>query len=214
MGYRMPARPDFLVRALQGLAFWMGHRHAYFRSYPLSESALVTEACNLINANLKRGQILRPEVLYRRLANVSETDLSELARADLTILDAKAPDPYTNDVSEAVQFVIEVKRGSAADSLIDEDLRRLYRFLQVGRPGVRAFLIVASESKLPDRFVDPDKGVSRLHPHVIPNTDGVYHVRRTVKAATSFEKKENAHFICLCEVFASRPAKIEELPKI
>jgi len=212
MGYRMPARPTFLEEALQGLAFWIGHRRAYYRGYPIPEAALVTESCNLIQTNLDREQILRPEVMYRRLADTTEKpELTELARADLSILDRNSPNPYEENAWGAVQFVIEVKRASASDALIDEDLQRLFHFKTVSRPEARAFLIVASESTLPARFVDPEKGISRLHPHEIPGTNGVYHVRRTVKAASSFERKESAHFVCICEVFAEHREKLPEV---
>lgn len=211
MGYSMPDRPKFLERALQGLAFWIGHRRAYYDSYPLPEAALVAEACNLIQAHITHEQILRPEVLYRRLIDISDTKISKNARADLVILDAHAPDPYNSFVGEAVQFLVEVKRAGVPDNLIDEDLKRLYHFKTKCRPEARAFLIMASENSLPKRFVDSDKGESRLHAHKIPGTTGVYHVRRTVKAAWSFRKKESAHYVSIVEVFSTPPVKT--LPK-
>lgn len=208
----MPDRPTFLEDALQGLAFWIGHRRAYYRDYPLAEAALVSEACNLIQAKIDREQILRPEVMYRRLANTSKSpELADLCRVDLAILDSKSPNPYKANAWDAVQFVIEVKRASANEALVNKDLKRLLYFKQVCRPEARAFLIIASESDLPERFVDPDQGISRLHPHPIPDSDGVYHVRRTVKAASSFEKKTSAHYVCICEVFAK---PLSKLPKV
>lgn len=41
MGYDMPERPEFLESALQGVAYWMGYRRAYYRSYPIPEAAIV-----------------------------------------------------------------------------------------------------------------------------------------------------------------------------
>jgi len=41
-------RPRWTQRALQGVAYWMGHRRCLYRDYPLSEGALVAEVCNLI----------------------------------------------------------------------------------------------------------------------------------------------------------------------
>ena len=172
---------------------------------------LVSEACNLIQANIPHEQILRPEVLYRRLIDISDVEISDLARADLLILDSQAPDPYESFVGDAVQFVIEVKRGGVSDNLINQDLKRLYYFKTKCRQEARAFLIVAAESSLPERFVDPDKGESKLHAHPIPDTTGVYHVRRTVKAASNFKKIESAHYVSIVEVFSEPPAKV--LPK-
>ena len=50
MGATLPERQKWLENALQGLAFWIGHRHSLFNGYPLVEGALVAEACNLIQA--------------------------------------------------------------------------------------------------------------------------------------------------------------------
>jgi len=204
----MPERPTFLEKAMQGLAFWIGHRSALFSDYPLPEAALVAEMCNLIQANLDNDQRLCPEVLYRRIVSNKGTILSDQARADLVIVSSDAPDPYKHDVKDAVQFVFEVKRASSTQQSINEDLRRLYSFKEQCQTEARAFLIVASERKLPERFVDEKKGKSRLHSHEIPETTGCYHVRRTVKAAASFERKETAHFVCIVEVFDKKPSKL------
>jgi hypothetical protein len=67
MGHSLPERQVWLEHALQGLAFWIGHRHSLFRDYPLSEGALVAEACNLIQANLPRELVLMPECVYKNL---------------------------------------------------------------------------------------------------------------------------------------------------
>jgi hypothetical protein len=104
--------------------------------------------------------------------------------------------------------VFEVKRASSLKSSIDDDLRRLLSFKKNCHTDARAFLIIASEKELPKRFVDEKKGSSRLHSHDIPKTTGVYHVRRTVKAAASFEKKESANFVCIVEVFDKKPRKL------
>ena len=107
--------------------------------------------------------------------------------------------------------MFEVKRAAAPKAEIDRDLQRLFHFKRVCRPGARAFLIVASEANLPERFVDPEKGQSKLHAHAIPETAGVYHVRRTVKAASSFEKKESAHFVCICEIFSESQERLPDV---
>lgn len=77
---------------MQGLAFWMGHRQALFRSYPLVEGALVAEACNLIQANLSSGMILLPECMYKNIvpkgANLG--DVTGQSRADLVVCDESA----------------------------------------------------------------------------------------------------------------------------
>lgn len=196
MGYQLPELPRFMERAFQGLAYWMGYRASYFPSYPLPEAALVSEACGLLQANLHPDHRLCPEVLYRRLAKIEGGNPGKQARADLVVMASDAPDPYDNDVSSHAQFVLEVKRGSAADSLVNDDLRRLLAFKRGARNHPRAFLVLASEARLPERFV-VDAGHSRLHPHPIPGTKGVYYVRRTVKAAPSFKRTGSAHYVCM-----------------
>lgn len=203
----MPERPRFLENALQGLAFWIGHRHSLFRSYPLPEGAIVAEACNLIQANLSDTLELRPECQYQRLVRPGTplNGIGDMARADLVIFSRHGGNDLSND-SDRVHFVIELKRGSAAKANIDNDLKRLYTFLNGTQTNARAFLILVSESKAPPRFVIGGK--SQLGSHSIPGSQGCFHVRRTVKAAASFSNKHSAHYVCLIEVFRSRPKKL------
>lgn len=204
----MPDRPRFLEKALQGLAFWIGHRHSMFRSYPLPEGAMVAEACNLIQANLVDCLELKPELQYNKVVppGTELEGIGNLARADLAILSRHGADARE---FERVHFVLEVKRGSASKASIDDDLKRLHSFLGGTPTNARAFLIVVSESRAPARFVA--EGKSRLGSHSVPGTNGFFHVRRTVKAAASFSQKSSAHYVCLIEVFRGRP---KALPKI
>lgn len=209
MGYEMPERPRFLEHALQGLAFWIGHRHSLFHSYPLPEGAMVAEAFNLIQANLSDSLILQPECQYKRLVPIgTQLDgVGDLARADLVIFSNAAKQLIKKgDIAPYVHFVIEVKRGSASKANIDDDLKRLHAFLSTSQTNARAFLVIVSESKALTRFVF--EGKSRLGTHDIPNSTGCFHVRRTVKAAASFSKKSSAHYVCLLEVFCERPKKL------
>ena len=211
MGYEMPQRPVFLERALQGLAFWMGHRRSLFRHYPLPEGAMVAETCNLIQANLSDTLRLQPECQYKNLLppGVQTDILGNLTRADLVLVSREGATANEAKISCNVQFVIEVKRGSASKAAINQDIKRLYEFLRLTHTNARAFLIVVSESRVPSRFVSDGK--SRLGTNIIPGCDGCFHVRRTVKAASSFAKKSRAHYVCLLEAFHERP---QNLPAI
>ena len=202
MGIQLPERQQWLEHALQGLAFWIGHRHSLFRDYPLSEGALVAEACNLIQANLPHQLVLFPECQYKNLVSEGAQvhGVGARARADLVLCDSNARAiGREGNLSDHTQFVIEVKRGNAGSQAINDDLRRLHSFLLVSRPGTRGFLFVVSESRAPDRFVKDGK--SKLGQSKIEGTDGHYRVRRTVKAAASFSGKQSAHYVCLIEVF-------------
>ncbi len=211
MGLSLPERQKWLEHALQGLAFWIGHRHSLFKDYPLSEGALVAEACNLIQANLPHDLILMPECMYKNLVTVGTTvqGVEALARADLVLCDIAAkPIGREGNLAGHTKFVIEVKRGNASTQSINEDLTRLHAFLQIATAGTRCFLFVVSESLAPKRFIKDGKSILGTHP--IPGATGHFRVRRSVKAAASFSGKESAHYVCLLEVFldGQKPAKI------
>lgn len=211
MSLLLPERLGWLEHALQGLAFWIGHRHSLFRDYPLSEGALVAEACNLIQANLPADLVLMPECLYRNLVGqgAAVAGVGALARADLVLCAAEAKVVgREGNLSAHTKFVIEVKRGNASTQSVNEDLRRLHGYLQVATKGTRCFLFVVSESLAPRRFVKEGKSI--LGDQRIPGSTGHFRVRRSVKAASSFSGKETAHYVCLLEVFleGQRPAKI------
>lgn len=198
-----PQRITWIETALQGLAFWIGHRRALFRHYPLPEGALVAEACNLLQANKPDALILKPEYLYKNLVSTGRlpADIPGQARADLIICDADARQARRDqNISDQVKFVFEIKRGDAPNHLIKEDLRRLQSFLRVSSPDIRAFLLVASEANLPNMFVKDGKAIRRKVP--IDGSPGHFIVRRTLKASGSFTSKSSAHYVCLVEVVA------------
>ncbi len=202
MGRTLPERQKWLEVALQGLAFWIGHRHSLFRGYPLSEGALVAEACNLIQSNLPHELVLMPECMYRNLVTPGKlvNGVGNQARADLVLCDQAASlIGRDGNVSAHTKFVIEVKRGQASAQSINEDLVRLHSYLEVATVGTRCFLFVVSEGSAPRRFVKDGKSI--LGVHAIPGRQGTFHVRRSVKAAASFSGKESAHYVCLLEVF-------------
>lgn len=211
MSRLLPERQKWLEHALQGLAFWIGHRHSLFKDYPLSEGALVAEACNLIQANLPHDLVLMPECMYKNLVAVGSVvdGVGSQARADLVLCDIAAKKiGREGNVSAYTKFVIEVKRGNASMQSINEDLSRLHAFLQTAKQGIRCFLFIVSESRAPGRFVKDGRSI--LGEHSVPGTTGNYRVRRTVKAAASFSGKESAHYVCLLEVFleGQKPTEI------
>ena len=188
--------PKWAEVALQGVAYWIGHRRSLYPHYPLAEAALVAEACNLIHANLPDALELRCEILYRKLCKTLPAELAGRARVDLAVGEKQSGKKMK------LRYVIEVKRASAATATINADLKRLAAFLEK-RPSVRAFLFVLSEAHRPRRFVT-DEGASIKGEHAIPNSNGVYRVRRTLKAAHVFNVRDKAIYACLIEVFGSK----------
>ena len=212
MGLALPERQKWLEHALQGLAFWIGHRHSLFRGYPLTEGALVAEACNLIQANLPHELVLLPECMYSNLVapGTAIAGVAGLARADLVLCHEAAKDiGRDGNIAAHTRFVIEVKRGDSSARLIDEDLRRLHAYLRVASPRTRCFLFIVSEGRAPTRFVEDGQSRRGVHP-ITRGQGGTHAVRRTVKAAASFSGKESAHYVCLIEVFRAgqKPRKL------
>jgi len=204
---RSDDRLYWLETALQGLCFWIGHRHALFRDYPLTEGALVGELCNLIQANKPDYLTLFPEKMYKAFIPKSAItgDWPGLTRADL-ILCSKSyrQSEQKADLSQAVRFVIEVKRAVANQALILDDLKRLAKYLSVAGSGKRGFLVVIGESGPPEKFVTVNGNARREKPK-IDDTDACYQVRRVLKAASSFNGQSSAHYACLIEVKPGRP---------
>ena len=198
---RLPERPQWLEDAIQGLAFWIGHRRAMFRYHPLSEGALVAELCNLIQVNLGDQECLHPEVPYSRITGGHlPGGIPTRARADLVLLRGFRDEiPRADDLSDRAVAAVEVKRGTAGKALIDEDLRRL-SLARSANPNMRAFLVIASEARQPGRFVS--NGKSRLGKTPVPNSpEWHYRVRRTCKAAASFSALKAQHYVCMLEIF-------------
>jgi len=203
MGKKRNDRLPWLEGALQGLVFWMGYRRSLFHDYPLTEAALVSEFCHLIQTNKPEELKLLPERMYRDLVP-SGTEIENItpkARADLVLYDSGTKKNGRNgNMSDSVRFVIEAKRGVADKKDIKKDLLRLHSFLKTQHSGVRAFFVVLSERAIPNgRFVKDGKAWPGVH-RIEGSDGGFYKVRRTVKASLSFTRKKNAHYACLAEV--------------
>jgi hypothetical protein len=208
MGTLLDRWPVWSEKALQGLAFWIGHRHALYPGYPLGESALIAEACNLIFANLGPGEVLLCERQYTQLMPDGRWPRNQgmRSRADLVVVTG-----LTHSQAEAqtsllghLSAVIEVKRASAPKAQIDQDLKRLAIFKNANK-NARAFLFVVAEAKRPRRFVSPEGG-AMLGKNNIPGENAHYRVRRACKAAAAFSGKESAHYACIIEVFSGAHA--------
>ena len=180
-------------RALQGITYWIGHRHSMYSNYPLSEGALVAETCNLLKANLPRDIKLFCEIQYSKLFQNKETPLElKKCRADLVVGNKiKKTDKITP------KFVFEVKRALSIAEM-NKDLRRLAVFRN-RYPSVHTYLFVIAENKRPKYFVNGKGNAIRMKNLKFK---GQYNVKRVLKAGHSFSKIEHAHYACLIEVFS------------
>ena len=206
MGVSLDRWPLWSEKALQGLAFWIGHRHSLYQHYPLGESALVAETCNLIFANLGPGEVLLCERQYTQLMPDGAWPSAHGAksRADLAVVTGLTHSQAEGQRSLRgyLSAVIEVKRASAPKAQIDQDLKRLAIFKHAN-PDVRALLFVVAEAQRPKRFV-ASEGRAILGKNNISGADAHYRVRRACKAAAAFSGKESAHYACIIEVFPGR----------
>jgi hypothetical protein len=208
-----PRLPYWAERALQGLVFWIGHRHALYRDYPLFEGALVAETCNLIYANFRCREVLHCEEQYSGLVPPDRrrqfTEQKPRPRADLVV--TAQPDTgqagKSADLLFKAEAVIEVKRSSAGQREIDKDLKRLAK-LKVANSKLRTFLFVVSEAGkagraiMWKRFVSKNTGKAIRRETKIPGTSCHYCVRRVLKAAASFGGYKSAHYACIIEVLS------------
>lgn len=193
--------PKWIDRALQGIAYWIGHRRALYSGYSLGESALVAELCNMIFTHLPKEQLLRCEVQYVELLSgtVTSTLTMTRARADIVILRK----PLRKGATANAEYVIEVKRASSSNAMIDNDLRRLAAVKRT-HPSLVAYLVVIAEADRPKRFVT-EAGSALTTIFRIPDTNQLYRVRRVLKASHSFKNPDRAQYACLIEVSPPMP---------
>ncbi len=194
--------PAWAEPTLQGLAYWIGHRHSLYKGYPLSEAALIAEACNLIQANLNHDSLLICERMYRTLyvQPLEGLEKKQKIRADLVIAQPQVNRKRADEsICDEVQFIIEVKRGDSLWTLIRDDMKRLYHAITRGNPVVRGFLFVICENRPNPRFFD--KGESIKTKRRITEEAGYYRVLRTWKAAPRYKNRTIGHYAILIEVF-------------
>jgi hypothetical protein len=198
---RLP--PAWLDKALQGLAFWVGHRCSIYSGWELSEGALVGELCNLIHAHLGDQHSLRCEQQHSKFlpSEVKRSGIGDRARVDLSIWKSITQDDGKK--SRMPEYAIEVKRANAPKGKIDEDLRRLAAIVEE-TSSIRGILCVVAEGKLPKRFVTA-RGYRKSGRVEIEGTQSSYQVI-TARKASAFFNADNihrAHYCCAIEVLSN-----------
>lgn len=164
-----------------------------FRGYPLGESAIVAEVCNLIFANLPSGYQLKCEQEYRKLFPSAHWPQSMRARSRLDLAVFKSCDK----ADTKLEVAIEVKRAKVPKAQIEADLQRLAA-AKSADPRLSCYLLVVSEAWRPSQFVTSTGDATRK---LIPFGSGsAAKVRRVCKASSSFRKINRAHYSCLIEV--------------
>ena len=178
-----------------------GHRRALYSGYSLGESALVAELCNMIFTHLPKEQLFKCEVQYVELLGgmITSTLTITKARVDIVLLRRS----LRKGASANAEYIIEVKRASSSNAMIDNDLRRLAA-VKRAHPSLVAYLVVIAEADRPKRFVT-EAGSALTTIFRIPDTDQLYRVRRVLKASHSFKNPDRAQYACLIEVSPPMP---------
>lgn len=199
--------PSWVEISMQGIVYWIGHRRCVYKGQPLTEGALVAELCNLIYANLNGKLDLQCEVQYSnyKIKYDRDSEVTAFSRADLVIGEKQAGSKLLDP-----KFIIEVKRASAPKKEIYSDLCRLAQ-VHKSLKEVRTFLFVISEAGRPRQFVTSEGKASEKNNYAqyMKNKIGVnYKVRRVLKAAHTFEKKEKVQYACIIEVYPKDDSKL------
>lgn len=194
------APPPWFVRAIAGLAYWLGYKRALFPGYPVPEAAIVTELCALIHAQLPNGYVLRPEERGTKFLpkGVTRPELTDLSRIDLSIWERYLPTGGNRHRNRPI-FVVEVKRNSASKPRVLADLKRLAAIVEETE-GLRAFLCVASEEAGLLKLFTTPKGRLREGKYPVPETKSSWQVVALRKAAPAFSRPELANYCCIVEV--------------
>lgn len=195
----MRVTPPWMRSALQGIAFWVGHRRSIYSAHELTEGALTAELCNLIHAHLDKRFRLRCEEPYTKLLprGVTRPAVPSKARIDLSVWERYKPDGEDKS-RQRVLYAIEVKRATASNTLINQDLQRLAAIVEESER-IRAFLCVISEGFRPKRFTTA-RGMRKTNAVPIEGTSSVYVVLDAKKASHIFDNRDRAHYACVLEV--------------
>lgn len=186
----MTPLPNWMQNSLQGLVFWVGHRQALFSDHPLPEAALVSEACNLIWANLDREKYtLKCEVMYKDIITLihGHPPITDTKRADLVVFERRA----TGDWPVAV---VEVKRWGNIKKICDD----LDKIASIQSNKIDRYIVVLSESQRPDEYLTEKHNAKKEEFSTKNGTR--YKVRRCLKASSSFSSGKKAHYSLVMQV--------------
>lgn len=188
--------PKWIEKPMQSLAFWVGYQHSMYWHSDLPEGAITAELRRLIKAELPDRFRIVCESSYK---NLSGTDSwFDAVRADLAIF----RDDESAETNLSPIAVIEVKRASAARTLIEDDLIAL-SILKRSKPELRAFLLIVGECFRPSEFVGLDGKSSKEQGVILLNGKDkniFYRSIRVTKAGAFFDNPESAHYCCLVEI--------------
>lgn len=164
--------PDYIINAMQGLAYWIGYKKRLYKYYSLSESAVVTEFCALLQAGLNENEYVLCERQYCNFFSKQRKDYKR-CRMDVTVaeFDDSEDRSFAKNVIGAqskqklgvlkkyAKVVFEVKLLNSPDGLKKEDFSRL-KSIKDENPDIITYSLLISEDKIPKKFVNEISGIA------------------------------------------------------
>ena len=165
--------PEYIVNAMQGLAYWIGYKKCLYNHYSLSELAIVSEFSSLLQSGANENEIVLCERQYCNFfteKNIPK-DVNK-QRIDLTVVELKnikeeSPIILDNDNKQKIGFlrkkakiVFEVKLQSSRKDLIDKDIEWLKKIKKENK-SIVTYLLLVSENEIPKEFVDIRSGYGK-----------------------------------------------------
>ncbi len=127
-----------MILGLQGVAYWIGHRRCMYRNHHINEGAIIVELCNIMNAHLPKGMLIKCERRYPYTKHANTNARRQVADIVIykRIKETKKIRP---------KYIIEVKRSKAGKKRIKDDLEKLTKSRSCNN-NIRHFLFVFSEN--------------------------------------------------------------------
>ena len=164
--------PEYIVNAMQGLAYWIGYKKCLYNYYPLSECAIVSEFSSLLQSGANEDEIVLCERQYCNF--FTEENIPEDVdgkRVDLTVAELEN-NHNQNEVHnilahdnkqekgflrDKAKVVFEVKLHRSSRTLIDNDFKRLKK-IKDANEAIVTYLLLVPEHEVPEEFVDISSG--------------------------------------------------------
>lgn len=162
--------PEYIVNAMQGLAYWIGYKKCLYNYYSLSELAIVSEFSSLLQSGANQNEIVLCERQYCNFfteKNIPK-DVNK-QRADLTVAElenfgsevhcvlADENKQKIGFLRDKAKVVFEVKLHSSSKTLINDDIQWLKK-IKDANESIVTYLLLVSENEIPEEFVDISSG--------------------------------------------------------
>lgn len=127
-----------IERALQGLSFWIGYR-SLLHYYPLTEGAIVSELCVLLQSTLPSSYAIKSEYHYELLTGEPSTaNTGRKPSADIVIGERPGRGEFTP------LLVIEVKRLPGKGE-VEKDIEKISKAMELANLQWRGIVVAVGQ---------------------------------------------------------------------